>query len=61
MGTTYAITIVNPDGVSTGSRLVEVDGAPSPDGEIELLDDGAEHVVRVTMGEVDSVAAEVGD
>jgi cyclic beta-1,2-glucan synthetase len=54
--TTYAITILNPDGVSTGPRQVEVDGVPSADGEIELRDDGAEHVVRVTMGETDAVA-----
>ena len=26
-----------------------------------VAEDGAEHVVRVTMGEVDSVTAEVGD
>ena len=50
---TYAITIVNPDGVSTGARLVEVDGVPSADGDIELVDDGATHVVRVTMGEAE--------
>jgi cyclic beta-1,2-glucan synthetase len=55
-GTTYAITILNPDGVSTGARLVEVDGVASADGEIELKDDGAEHVVRVTMGETDAIA-----
>jgi cyclic beta-1,2-glucan synthetase len=53
--TTYAITILNPDGVSTGARQVEVDGVPSADGEIELRDDGGEHVVRVTMGETDAV------
>ena len=55
-GTSYAITIVNPDGVSTGARLVEVDGVASADGEIELRDDGEEHVVRVTMGETDAIA-----
>jgi cyclic beta-1,2-glucan synthetase len=54
-GSTYAITIVNPDGVSTGARLVEVDGVASADGEIELRDDGAAHVVRVTMGETDAI------
>jgi cyclic beta-1,2-glucan synthetase len=54
--TTYSITILNPDGVSTGARLVEVDGVSSADGDIELRDDGAEHVVRVTMGETDAVA-----
>ena len=57
-GSTYAITIVNPDGVSTGTRVVEVDGAECPGGEIDLRDDGAEHVVRVTMGEGSSVLAE---
>ncbi|NUO39787.1 MAG: carbohydrate-binding protein [Gemmatimonadaceae bacterium] len=54
--TTYAITILNPDGVSTGARQVEVDGIAVPDGAIALRDDGAEHVVRVTMGETDAVA-----
>jgi cellobiose phosphorylase len=54
----YAITILNPDGVSTGTRLVELDGVPCPDGEIELRDDGTEHVVRVTMGQTDEVAVE---
>ena len=52
---TYAITLVNPDGVSTGARLVEVDGMLSADGEIALRDDGGEHVVRVTMGALDAV------
>ncbi|MCY7377799.1 MAG: protein ndvB, partial [Gemmatimonadaceae bacterium] len=54
---TYAITIVNPDGVSTGARLVEVDGVASIDGEIELVDDGAARVVRVTMGEAEMASA----
>jgi cyclic beta-1,2-glucan synthetase len=54
----WAITIVNPDGVSTGARLVEVDGVPSPDGQITLRDDGAEHVVRVTMGEREMASAD---
>ncbi|HUQ45849.1 MAG TPA: glucoamylase family protein [Gemmatimonadaceae bacterium] len=52
---TYAITLLNPDGVSTGARLVEVDGVPSADGAIELNDDGGHHVVKVTMGELDAV------
>ena len=54
---TYAIAIRNPDGVSTGSRLVECDGVPCPDGVIELRDDGARHDVRVTLGETDLVSA----
>jgi cyclic beta-1,2-glucan synthetase len=49
--TTYAITVSNPDGVSTGARIVEVDGTVCPDGEIALRDDGIEHVVKVTMGQ----------
>ena len=57
-GSSYAITIVNPDGVSTGARLVELDGAPCLDGEIELRDDGTEHFVRVTMGQTDAIAVE---
>ncbi|HET7189375.1 MAG TPA: protein ndvB, partial [Gemmatimonadaceae bacterium] len=47
----YAITVVNPEHVSTGVKLVEIDGVACSDGEIDLRDDGASHTVRVTMGE----------
>jgi cyclic beta-1,2-glucan synthetase len=56
-GSTYTITILNPHGLSTGTPLVECDGVPCPDGEIELRDDGVQHVVRVTMSESDLVVA----
>jgi cyclic beta-1,2-glucan synthetase len=46
----YRITVRNPDGVSTGVRSVDVDGARAADGDIQLLDDGAQHEVTVTLG-----------
>ena len=46
----YAVTVNNPDGVSTGVIRVEVDGAACDDGVIRLRDDGAPHAVTVTLG-----------
>jgi cyclic beta-1,2-glucan synthetase len=46
----YAVAVKNPDGVSGGVRRVEVDGVVCPDGVIRLRDDGARHVVVVTLG-----------
>jgi cyclic beta-1,2-glucan synthetase len=48
----YQITVTNPFGVSSGVNHAEVDHriilrAPV---RVELLDDGAEHVIRVVMG-----------
>jgi cyclic beta-1,2-glucan synthetase len=39
-----------PEGVERGVQRVELDGAALPDGRVPVLDDGAEHVVRVEMG-----------
>ncbi|BDI29892.1 hypothetical protein CCAX7_19430 [Capsulimonas corticalis] len=47
---TYAITIDNSAGVSTGVKTVEVDGQVQIDGRIPLGDDGQTHEVRVVMG-----------
>jgi cellobiose phosphorylase len=49
-GATYRITIDNPDHVSTGVASMTVDGAPAADGIAPVFGDGAEHVVRVTLG-----------
>ncbi len=46
----FHIVIENPAGVSTGVTCVEVDGQPSQDGRIRLVDDGATHEVRVVLG-----------
>jgi cyclic beta-1,2-glucan synthetase len=48
----YQITVTNPFGVSSGVNHAEVDHriilrAPV---RVDLLDDGAEHVIRVVMG-----------
>jgi cyclic beta-1,2-glucan synthetase len=49
--TDYAITINNPDGVSTGVVSIELDGVTQPGGEgIPLLHDRNKHQVLVTMG-----------
>ncbi len=49
-GTHYAITVHNPDGVTSGVRHVGIDGEEAPDLTIHLVDDGARHEVVVTMG-----------
>jgi cyclic beta-1,2-glucan synthetase len=47
----YNIKVENPAGVSRGVTLVEADGAPLPNfPNIQLVDDGREHLVRVVMG-----------
>ena len=48
-GARYRITVENPDRVSRGVRRVELDAQPVT-GDIPLLNDGAEHVVRVVLG-----------
>jgi cyclic beta-1,2-glucan synthetase len=48
----YQILIDNPDRVSSGVVRVELDGARVGEGHIDLVDDGREHTVRVTLGEV---------
>jgi len=46
---TYRITVLNPRGVNRGVAHVELDGASVPEMVIPLVDDGAEHEVRVTL------------
>ncbi len=46
-GSVYAIEVRNEDGVVGTAVEVTVDGQPSPDGGIQLVDDGARHEVSV--------------
>jgi cyclic beta-1,2-glucan synthetase len=48
--THYAISIENPDAVTGGVLWVEEDGIRAPAHDIELHDDGADHVVTVRLG-----------
>ena len=48
---TYAIRVDNTQSVSTDVTLVTVDGTPSADGSIELVDDGAAHEVVVVIAD----------
>jgi cyclic beta-1,2-glucan synthetase len=48
----YQILIDNPDRVSSGVVRVELDGVRVGEGHIVLANDGREHTVRVTLGEV---------
>jgi cyclic beta-1,2-glucan synthetase len=45
----YHITVENPDHVSRGVRLVEVDGV-AVNGDVALAEDGQAHQVRVVLG-----------
>jgi cyclic beta-1,2-glucan synthetase len=47
---TYAIQVCNPSHVERGVKSVTVDGAAVEHGVVPLKDDGARHVVVVTMG-----------
>ena len=53
-GATYAIEVVNPDGVQNGVASVEVDGKKIADKVVPLKDDGQTHRVVVTLGEPES-------
>jgi cyclic beta-1,2-glucan synthetase len=47
----YEIDVSNPDGVSKGVAAMTMDGATLPPGsELELVDDGSTHHVRVVLG-----------
>jgi cyclic beta-1,2-glucan synthetase len=48
--TAYRIVVENPAGVCRGVRRLEVDGVDLTGQDIRVLDDGAEHVVRVRLG-----------
>jgi cyclic beta-1,2-glucan synthetase len=45
----FRIVVENPEGVSRGVRVVELDGAPI-DGDVALHDAAGTHVVRVVLG-----------
>jgi cyclic beta-1,2-glucan synthetase len=47
---TYHITVENPQRVQRGVKSVALDGIVAEDGEIELVDDGKRHEVRVVLG-----------
>ncbi len=49
-GSTYTITVENPDGVNRGVVRVELDGEQQANGSVPLAADGATHQVRVVMG-----------
>ncbi|MEK6280234.1 MAG: glucoamylase family protein [Acidobacteriota bacterium] len=49
--TTYRIKMENPLAVSRGIASVELDGELQPGEEIQLVDDGQTHNVRVLLGE----------
>ena len=53
----YRIVVQNPEGVSRGVEVVELDGVSQPQLEITLVDDGKQHAVRVVPG---SLAAQEG-
>jgi cyclic beta-1,2-glucan synthetase len=47
---TYTITVLNPEHVEHGVKMVTLDGAPVADGIVHLVDDGGTHQVVVTLG-----------
>jgi cellobiose phosphorylase len=55
--TPYTIELHNPQGVHRGVVAVSVDGAPVPDGVIQLRDDQRAHTVVVELG-LAAIAAE---
>jgi cyclic beta-1,2-glucan synthetase len=48
--TVYRIEVENPLGVTHGVARLEVDGKAMADGSFRLVDDGANHRVKVTLG-----------
>jgi cyclic beta-1,2-glucan synthetase len=46
-GSRYVIVVQNEDGATNGAVEVTIDGRPSADGGIQLVDDGARHDVSV--------------
>ncbi|MEK6322450.1 MAG: glucoamylase family protein [Acidobacteriota bacterium] len=47
--TTYRLAIENPHGLCRGIAKIEMDGEPLATSEIELVDDGKQHSVRITL------------
>jgi cyclic beta-1,2-glucan synthetase len=50
----YRIVVGNPGHICKGVATVLLDGAAAPAGPVGLLDDGAQHLVEVTLGSKDS-------
>jgi cyclic beta-1,2-glucan synthetase len=48
--TPYHIVVENPEGVSRGVKRIEVDGVNRTGQDIPIADDGAQHSVRVILG-----------
>jgi cyclic beta-1,2-glucan synthetase len=48
-GSVYVIVVQNEAGAPRGAVEVTVDGQPSPDGGITLVDDGKRHEVTVDL------------
>jgi len=46
----HVIKVENPAGVETGVKEMFLDGAAVTGGEVELVDDGRDHTIRVVMG-----------
>lgn len=49
--TSYEIEVKNPDGVCKGISSIYMDGERVDNGYVELVDDGADHLITVEMGE----------
>ena len=49
-GTPYRIVVENPDGVNRGVKRLEIDGVDRTGQDVPILNDGAEHHVRVVLG-----------
>ncbi len=51
--TKYKITVLNPEGVQKGVRLITMDGFPTKSNRIPLLTDKKDHFVKVFMGNLE--------
>jgi cyclic beta-1,2-glucan synthetase len=59
-GSLYVIAVQNGDGATSEATEVTIDGRPSPDGGIRLVDDGERHEItirRVTSEVQDTVSS----
>jgi cyclic beta-1,2-glucan synthetase len=48
--TRHRIIVENPDGVSRGVKLIEMDGRPLHSRDVPMLSDGVDHTIRVVLG-----------
>ncbi|HLF85274.1 MAG TPA: hypothetical protein VI837_13955, partial [Blastocatellia bacterium] len=46
---TYNLVVENPHGLNRGVSRIELDGAQTDAAEIELVDDGKQHFIRITL------------